>query len=228
MVIHPLTQVAIFALILSQLLAAKLPGVEGTHAYPLYLMAGTLAWNLFVEIITRCLNLFIEQANLLKKIRFPRIALPTIVVGICLINNLLLFFSILGIFAIMGHWPGLEVLWIPVLMVPLILLSTGLGLILGIINVFVRDVGQVVPVILQILFWFTPIVYPIATIPERYQEWLRFNPIYPVVHAYQEILVYGRMPHDFEILGVTLLGVLLVLLGLFLFRRASPELVDVI
>ena len=226
MIIHPLTQVAIFTLILSQLLAAKLPGVEGTHAYPLYLMAGTLGWNLFVEIISRFLNLFIEQANLLKKIHFPRMTLPVIVVGVCLINNLLLFLSILGIFAIMGHWPGPEVLWIPALMVPLVFLSAGLGLILGIINVFVRDVGQVVPVILQILFWLTPIVYPIATIPERYQKWLRFNPIYPIVNAYQEILVYGRIPHDFGVLVVALLGIFLVLVGLFLFRRASPELVD--
>lgn len=228
MVIHPLMQVAIFALILSQVLAAKLPGVEGAHAYPLYLMAGTLAWNLFVEIVTRCLNLFIEQANLLKKIKFPRIALPTIVVGICLVNNLLLFFSILGIFALMGQWPGLEVLWIPLLMLPLILLSTGLGLILGVINVFVRDVGQVVPVILQILFWFTPIVYPIATIPERYRDWLQWNPIFPVVNAYQEVLVYGHAPAYSGILSVTVLGVILILLGLFILRRASPELVDVI
>lgn len=228
MIIHPLSQVAIFTLILSNVLAAKLPGVESQHAYPLYLMAGTLAWNLFSEIIGRSLNLFIDNANLLKKIKFPRIALPAIAVGVCLTNNLLLFLSVLGVFAALGQPPGLEALWVILLVIPVVLLATGVGLILGTLNVFFRDIGQVVPVLLQILFWFTPIVYPIATIPAEYQDWLSVNPIYPIVRAYQGVLVY-KQPPDLQALALILvMGVILLVLGLFLFRRAGSELVDAI
>src|SRR5690349_15695232 len=81
MIIHPLTQVAIYALILSNVIAAKLPGLDNKYSYPIYLMAGMLAWSLFTEIVSRCLTLFIEQGNLMKKMRFPRITLPAVVVG---------------------------------------------------------------------------------------------------------------------------------------------------
>ena len=98
MIINPLAQVAIYALILSNVLAAKLPGIDNQYAYAIYLMAGLLAFTLFSEIISRCLNLFIEQGNLMKKMSFPRITLPTIVAGSCLLNNVLLFVAMLGVF----------------------------------------------------------------------------------------------------------------------------------
>lgn len=70
MIINPLAQVAIYALVLSNVLAAKLPGIDNKYAYALYLMAGMLAWSLFSEIIGRCLTLFIDQGNLMKKCDF--------------------------------------------------------------------------------------------------------------------------------------------------------------
>src|SRR5690606_3208112 len=103
MVIHPLTQVAIFALVLSNVLAARLPGTAGPYGYALYLLAGILAWNLFAEIVSRCLTLFIDNGNLIKKILFPKIALPAIAVGACLLNNLVLFAAIVVVFLLLGH-----------------------------------------------------------------------------------------------------------------------------
>ena len=226
MIIHPLAQVAIFALILSNVLAAKLPGIENKSAYALYLMAGTLAWNLFSEIISRCLTLFIDQGNVMKKVYFPRITLPTIVVGSTLLNHLLLLFSSLVVFALLGHPPTPTLLWLPLLMIMLTALSLGFGLLLGVINVFVRDVGQVTPVLLQILFWFTPIVYPLSAIPEDLRALLAWNPMYPIVRAYQSILVFDQNPDLTPLIVIGIISISLLVLGLFVFRRASPELVD--
>lgn len=167
MIIHPLAQVAIYALILSNVLAAKLPGIDNKYAYALYLMAGILAWNLFAEIVSRCLTLFIEQGNIMKKMRFPRITLPVIVVGSCLLNNVLLFAAVMLVFSLLGHYPTLQILWLIPLVMIVVALSVGIGLVLGILNVFLRDVGQVVPIVLQVLFWFTPIVYMVNVIPEH-------------------------------------------------------------
>jgi lipopolysaccharide transport system permease protein len=228
MIIHPLAQVAIFALVLSNVLAAKLPGIENKNAYALYLMAGTLAWSLYVELINRCLTLFIEQGGLMKKMHFPRITLPAIVVGSGLLNHLLLFISILAIFSLLGHNPNWLAIWILPLTVIVIALGLGVGLILGVLNVFVRDVGQVVPVILQLLFWLTPVVYPANIIPEKFKDFLIYNPLYPLVSAYQKVLVYNTPP-DLEPLGLLAAAALgMLLMGLFIFRRASPELVDVL
>src|SRR5688572_15195384 len=90
-VLQPLAQVLIFATILSNVLAARLQGVDNKYAYAVYLMSGILCWSLFVEIVQRCLTVFIDNASLLKKMQFPRIALPLVIVGSAAINNLALF-----------------------------------------------------------------------------------------------------------------------------------------
>lgn len=226
MIIHPLSQVAIYALILSNVLAAKLPGIDNKYAYALYLMAGILAWNLFSEIVSRCLNLFIEQGNIMKKMRFPRIALPVIVVGSCLLNNLLLFVAVLVVFAALGQMPNMEMFWLLPLTVVVTALAVGLGLVLGVINVFVRDVGQVVPIIMQVWFWFTPIVYSANIIPQNLQWLMNFNPMYSIVTAYHDVLVYQVSPKLEEIAITVGVTCVLLVLGLFMFRRAAPEMVD--
>lgn len=226
MIIHPLAQVAIYALILSNVLAAKLPGIDNKYAYALYMMAGILAWSLFAEIISRCLTLFIEQGNLMKKMRFPRITLPAIVVGSSLLNNLLLLAAVLVVFALLGQTPSLWMFWLAPLTLAVVALAVGIGLILGVLNVFVRDIGQVVPIVLQVWFWFTPIVYPIRIVPEELRGLLEVNPMYPIVSAYHDILVYGRVPDLQQVSIITAVALGLMLLGLFIFRRAAPEMVD--
>jgi lipopolysaccharide transport system permease protein len=229
MIINPLSQVAIYALILSNVLAAKLPGVNNQYAYAVYLMAGLLAWTLFSEIISRCLNLFIEQGDLMKKMSFPRVTLPIIVVGSALLNNFLLFVAMLGIFAMLGHQFSTVMVWLILLTLTVVVLALGIGLILGVMNVFLRDIGQLIPIIIQMWFWFTPIVYPVNIIPESYRHLLNLNPMYPITSAYQKILVYDAPPAlDADLVTVAIIALTLMLLSLFLFRRASAEMVDVL
>jgi len=226
MILNPLSQVLIFAFVLSAVLSARLPGINNQYAYAIYLMAGTLGWSLFAEIINRCLTLFIDNGNILKKLVFPKIALPLIVTGSALVNNTLLFVAILLIFGVLGHWPGAALVWLPVLMLITIALALGLGLILGVLNVFMRDIGQIVPVIMQFLYWFTPIVYMSNIIPGQYQRWLSFNPIIPIITGYQNVLLYNKTP-EWTGLGVTaLIAIALLAFSLLLFRKASPEMVD--
>jgi lipopolysaccharide transport system permease protein len=226
MILNPLAQVLMFAFVLSAVLSAKLPGIDNRYAYAIYLMAGILGWSLFAEIITRCLTLFIDNGNILKKLAFPKIALPLIVTGSALVNNALLFLAVLLIFGLLGHWPGKALMWLPVLTVLNIGLALGLGLILGVLNVFIRDIGQVVPVIMQFLFWFTPIVYMAHIIPTQYQHWLVLNPLIPIIQGYQNVLLYNRAPPLLDLGVLTLLTLLLLTFSLMLFRKASPEMVD--
>jgi len=226
MVINPLAQVAIYALILSNVVSAKLQGIENKYAYAIYIMAGLLAWTLFSEIITRCTNLFIEQGNLMKKMSFPRIALPCIVVGSCLINYILLFIAMLAIFALLGHQFSAAILWLIPLTFAVVALALGIGLILGVMNVFLRDIGQAFPIIFQVWFWFTPIVYPENIIPESYRHLLNLNPMYPVVSAYHQVLVYNHAPQFGNITMISGMALILLLLSLFMFRRASAEMMD--
>jgi lipopolysaccharide transport system permease protein len=226
MILNPLAQVVIFAFILSAVLSAKLPGIDNRHAYVIYLMAGILGWSIFLEIVSRCLTLFIDNGNLLKKLVFPRIALPLIATGSAALNNALLFVAVLLIFGFLGHFPGSALVWLPALIVVNISLALGLGLTLGVLNVFMRDIGQIVPVILQFVFWFTPIVYMVDIIPSQYRNWLLFNPLFPIISGYQNALLYDRPPDWADLAVVGLLAINLLVFALVLFRRASPEMVD--
>ncbi|WP_174452713.1 ABC transporter permease [Azospirillum baldaniorum] len=228
MILNPLVQVAIFAFILSAVLASKIPGIDSQYAYPIYLMSGILAWSLFTEVVTRCLTLFIDNGNLLKKLVFPKITLPLIVAGSALFNNFLLFLAIIMIFGVLGNLPGTALLWMPLLVVVNIALALGIGLICGVLNVFLRDIGQVVPVILQLLFWFTPIVYMENIIPPEYRAWLPSNPLFHIITGYHDVLLYNRSP-DWQQLGIIgVLALILLALSLFMFRKASAEMVDVL
>jgi lipopolysaccharide transport system permease protein len=196
------------------------------YAYAIYLMAGILGWSLFAEVVTRCLTLFIDNGNLLKKLVFPRIALPLIATGSALVNNTLLFFAILVIFGLLGHLPGSAMIWLPASMMVNIALALGLGLALGVLNVFIRDVGQIVPVIMQFLFWLTPIVYMADIIPSHYREWLVLNPLIPVITGYQNALLFNRPPDWAALAVVASIAASMLAFALLLFRKASPEMVD--
>lgn len=226
MIIHPLMQVLIFATILSEVLAAKLPGIDNKYAYALYLMAGTLCWSMFSETIGRSVSLFVDSGNLMKKMAFPRICLPLIAGGTMLVNNLLLLVAIFIVFAVLGHFPDAQAFWLPALMLLTLTFAMSIGLLLGVLNVFMRDIGQVVPVVLQALFWLTPIVYHIRILPEAAQRVFKLNPLFPLVSSYQNVLVFNKPPVWADLIWMIIATFVLGLAALVVFRRASPELVD--
>lgn len=229
MIIHPLVQAAIFALVLGQLLSGRLPDMaENKLAYAIYLLAGTLAWNLFTEVITRCLTVFIDNGNLLKKLAFPKICLPLIVTGSAIVNNTLLFGAILIVFAVMGYIPGIRVLWIPVLTVITLGLALGIGLILGTLNVFIRDIGQIVPIALQLGFWFTPIVYTPDIVPASVRGLIKLNPMYWIVEAYHNAILYGTSLNWIPLSCIFIISLILLGIAMDLFSRSRHEIVDVL
>lgn len=225
-ILHPLAQATIFALVLAEVLGAKLGGTNNKAAYPIYLMAGMAAWGLFSEIVNRCLSVFLEYAGVLKKIAFPRICLPVIVWGGALLNHVLLLAALVVVFLFFGHYPGLSWLVLPVGIVLISMFAFGLGVLLGIFNVFSRDVGQVTSVVLQIWFWLTPIVYTQEMVPQHLRWLLDINPMVPLVRIYQDALLLDTWP-DLTPLGVpTVAALTLFSISFLIFRRASAELVD--
>ena len=227
-IFHPLAQVAVFFLILSHALGSRLPGIDSDFGYAIYLCAGMLGWQLFAETLSRCTTLFIDQGNLIKKVAFPRITLLFIVAGETLLNNLFLLASVLGVFVMAGHWPGFSLLWLAPLVALNLLLSMSLGMTLGLLNVFMRDIGQVVQISLTFLFWLTPVVYLPSVLPENLRGWLSLNPLFDLVSAYHEVLVFQRMP-DLLFLGVLLLlGLLLTVVFFRLYARAQADMVDLL
>jgi lipopolysaccharide transport system permease protein len=107
-----------------------------------------------------------------------------------------------------------------------VLFSIGLGIILGVLNVFFRDVGQFFTILLQFWFWFTPVVYPVAALPEGVRGYLQFNPMAPLIIAYQDVIVKHAWPQWGSLLPLAVIAVLLCVFGMRLFRKRAGEMVD--
>jgi lipopolysaccharide transport system permease protein len=225
-ILNPLAMILVYTVIFSQVMRNRLAGVDTPYAYSIYLCAGVLTWNLFAEIATKGQAVFIDNAGLIKKLSFPRLCLPIIVV----LNALLNFGIIFGLFTVFllasGNFPG----WPFLALVPLLLLQVtlaiGLGMVLGVLNVFFRDVGQFFNICLQFWFWFTPVVYPVTALPEDVRPLLAWNPMAPLIMAYQDILVRQALPRWETLLPAAVLAVLLCALGMHLFKKRAGEMVD--
>lgn len=225
-VLNPLAMIVVYTVIFSQVMKARLPGVDSTFAYSIYLCAGIITWGLFAEISGRAQNIFLEHANLLKKLSFPRLCLPTVVVLTAALNFAIVFGLFTGFLLVTGNFPGLAYLALIPLLIIQVAFAIGLGVTLGVLNVFFRDVGQLFGVALQFWFWLTPIVYPAAILPDAMRPLMDFNPMAGLVAGYQGILVNGEWPQWQSLWFVTLLAAALCGLGLGLFRKRAGEMVD--
>ena len=225
-ILNPLALIAVYTLIFSQVMRARLPGIEGTFGYSIYLCAGLLSWGYFAEVTTRGQNMFIENANLLKKMSFPRLCLPVIALATATVNFAIIFglFCLFLLFS--GTFPGWPILAVLPVIAIAVTLALGLGMALGVLNVFFRDVGQAFGILLQFWFWLTPIVYPASILPPSVQPWLALNPLASIMAALQGILAAGRWPDWSTLWPAALLGLALCALGLQLYRRHVGDMVD--
>jgi len=225
-ILHPLSMALIYALVLSEVLGAKLGGIDNKAGYALYLLSGITAWGIFSETSNRGMMMFIEQGEAIKKVAFPKICIPVIMMGNALINQLILFTAVTVIFIAYQQPPTLHWLAIPLGLGLLTAFGFSIGLLCGVLNVFTRDVGQVMTVILNLWFWLTPIVYSVGMLPDSMTAMINYNPATPLVAIYQDAMVYNKWPDWYSLLSPILIIIGLLILGFTIFRKATSELVD--
>jgi len=225
-VLQPLATILIYTVVFGRIMHARLPGLDDTLAYSLYLCAGLFPWLYFSEVLQRCQTVFLDNAALLKKMSFPRISLPVILLLSSTINFGITFALFLGLLLVTGRFPG----WAIVAFVPLLVLqqafALGLGVCLGTLNVFYRDVAQFVSVMLQFWFWLTPIIYAVAVVPESVQRFMAFNPLYGPTRAYQQLVLQGAWPTWSDATLLTATAAVTLAAGFFAFWKLSGEMID--
>lgn len=228
MLFHPLTQAAIYAFVLSSVMAMRLPGIEGRFSYAIYLLAGMLGWSLFAEIVNRCATVFIDHAEIIKKIDFPYLSLPAIAIGVAFSGYVMLLVATLTIYILLGHFTGWVLVWMLPLSILTMLIAGALGFLVGILNVFLRDVGQIVAIFMQLLFWFTPVIYHVDILPLILQDLVIISPVYHVVEMYQSVLVYGKIPSFNSAAYVFCSALFFTGLAAFIYKKAMHDIADVV
>lgn len=225
-ILNPIAMIFVYTVIFSKIMRSRLMGSEDTWAYGIFLCAGLLAWNFFAELLSRCQTIFIEHANMIKKVNFPRTTLPVILFFSCSMNFIIIFGIFIIFLWIMGRFPGWSIIgFIPLLIIQQAI-ALGLGIFLGTMNVFFRDIGQFVGIVLQFWFWFTPIIYPVSILPEKIKGLLSFNPMTQFITSYQQIILNNQWP-DFYLLKFHIIGAFICLTaGVSVFKKLSGDITD--
>ncbi len=227
-VLIPLAQILIYTLIFSKIMAVRLPGAGSTTAFAIYLCSGLLPWLGFSECVSRGTQSFLENATYLKKLPIPeQIFVAQNAVGATL--SLCISMSLLFVLTIVLKG---EITW-AWLVVPMVILlfqsfGFGLGLMLGSLNVFFRDIGQGLGVVLQMWMFLTPIVYVKDILPALFQKLLVFNPAFPFIDSLQGIIVRGLSPDLWHWGLMAFWALMAPLAGYMILRKLKPEIRDVI
>lgn len=203
--LNPLLYMMILAFVFSHVMRFK------TENYTLFILTGILGWNLFFQGVVLGTSSIVNNSSLLKKVRVPGTIFTAASVGSCLVNFLLALipFSLISLW-VTGSVP-LTALLTPVLLVPYAVFVFGIGLSLASLNVLFRDVSHMLEPILNMVFYATPIIYPIDVIPERYRWLLDLNPVAYYIKAIRS-LMYERTIPDPKLLAI-LFGLAAVSLG---------------
>jgi lipopolysaccharide transport system permease protein len=226
-ILHPLVQIAIYTLIFSQVMGARLGGSASPFAFSIYLCAGLLPWVVFAEVINRCTSVFWDNANVVKKIAFPKILLHTYIFVAGAVNLAILVSLFLIFLAYFQELPTLQAIlvWGGMLALQLVF-ALGIGLLTSVLNVFFRDMAQIVGVLLQFWFWLTPIVYVPDILPAAFRGLLAYNLAARFTQIHQGLILHGRLPRLEEWVFLGLSAGVTLSLGLVCFwtlRRRIPD-----
>ncbi len=227
-IVHPLTQLLIFWFVFSVVLKTRL-GAEYTGMnYAVWLMSGMLPWIFFSEVVNRSPGAVVEQTSLITKTVFPSEILPFTHMTAALVNHGIIFTILLVFSLLLGYGVSMNILWLPVYLLGIMLFALGLAWILSALNVFLRDIGQILGVVLNLWFFFTPIFYPANMIPAGVRPWAAANPMLHAVEGYRMGML-GRTQPDLN--GMFILygyGLVALMFGGLLFKRLKPAFADVL
>jgi lipopolysaccharide transport system permease protein len=223
-VLQPLLTMLIFTVIFGVLL--KTPSAD--IPYPLFALSALLPWQLFATALQRSSVSLVGNANLITKIYFPRLAIPLSSVIASLVDFGVSFVVLLGVMIYYHYWPGWNILWLPLIVLLALFSALSVGLWLSALNVQYRDIQHMVPFIVQVWMYASPIVYPIDTIPVGVWRWLySLNPMVGVIQGFRWSLLGGDAPDLVTLISGVMVLILLVS-GLFYFRRMEKTFADIV
>lgn len=226
----PLAMLTVYTFVFSVVFKARFEGTTtGSHAeFALGLFAGLIAFNVLSEVLTSSPRLILNNANYVKKVIFPLEILPVSKLGAMIIDSLFnLIILLLGAVIILRYVPW-TIIFLPLMYLPLIFLSLGLSWFMASLGVFIRDINNLLSVIVRMLFFLTPIFYPISAIPERYRPVLYLNPLTFIVNHFRRVILWGQMPDWSEYIVITGGTFVICMLGYIWFMKSKKTFADVV
>lgn len=224
--ILPLVNITIYTIIFSNIMNARLENSQSSFSYSIYLISALLPWIAFSTTVLRSTTVFIDKKNIISKIN---VTLPTMPLYINLSETVTLTISIvfyLLFLMIIGHDLSVYILLIPFLFMLQQLFAYALGLTLAVLTVFIRDLKEIVNIVLQVWFWFTPIVYVKEILPRWVQEIIVYNPVFILSDSFQNIFLRGALPNIHLLINLSVVTFLLLFIAYLIFMRLESDVKD--
>jgi ABC-type polysaccharide/polyol phosphate export permease len=224
----PLYQVLLYTFIFSVIMKVRFEEGSGTSSFVLYLLAGMIPWIFFSEATIRGISTFIENATIIKNVKFP--------IEICalsvVISHAFTFFVYMVFYMFMLIFMGvMKIQLLPLIILPFLIQSlmiAGFSFGLGSVAVFFRDITQASGMVLNLVFFLTPIVYPPSSVPERLRWIYNLNPGCFIVDIYRSLLVKGRIPDPASFAYPFIFALIIFLAGYYIFIKTKAAFKDIL
>ena len=215
--VNPLLQIAVYALVFQVILKSNIEN------YAVYLCCGLVPWQYFSSVVLRGAETIIDNDNIIKKVYFPREILPISVVASEGVNFLISTTIILGFVIFGGIGLSWNILWYFLILAIQIIVSIGIAFIVSSLTVYFRDLLHLLGILMQLLFYATPIVYSMDSVPASMKWLLMLNPMSYLIEGYRNIFYNKTMPNFEGLLIALVMGVILCVCGYFIFRKLEKR-----
>ena len=222
-IIQPVMQMIIFSIFFGRLAGIPSAGLP----YPIFVYSGLLPWMLFASAVSHSANSVVGSANLITKVYFPRLIIPVASVGSALVDFAVASSVLLALMLYYGIYPGPSLVLAPLLIVGTVMTALGIGLLIAALNVAYRDFRYVVPFMVQLWLFLTPVIYPVSIVPSKWQWLLYLNPMTGFIEGYRAVLL--NQPIDQISLALSCgMAAAALIVGAIYFRSVERSFADVV
>ncbi len=201
---------------------------ETKTQFAMLLFAGMIIHGLFAEVLNRAPSLVLSNVTFVKKIVFPLEILPVVSMGAALFHGLVSLGVLLTAFIIFNGYFYWTAIFVPLVLLPFVLLTLGLAWILASLSVFLRDVGQTIGLAMTGMLFFSPVFYPITALPEELRPWLMANPLTFIIEQARSILIFGQLPDWTGLVIYSLISLLSAWIGYAWFQKTRKGFANVL
>lgn len=227
----PLLMLAVYTFVFGVVFKSRwgIPGLEDNRAaFPLIMFCGMAVFNIFSESVNASTTVVLSNPSYVKKVVFPLELLPLCTVLSSLVFGLAWFALLFLGVAVLLQQLSWTMLLLPLMLLPLVLLSAGVSFLVASLGVYLRDVQQLVTIVTQVLFFMTPIFYPVSVVPEKLRWILHINPLSTVVEQTRQLFLYGKTPDPVACLAILAVSLVVFQLGLAWFVKTKKGFADVL
>ena len=226
---NPLIMLIIYTVVFNTIFQSRwTPDSNSKTEFALVLFVGMIIHGIIAEVLTRTPSLILANVNYVKKVVFPLEILPWVMMGSNLFHVLVSLLVWALIYFVANQSIYWTVIFLPIVLAPLILISMGLSWLLASLGVYIRDTGQVTGVIASIMMFLSPVFYPVTRLPESYQPFLYLNPTTFIIEEARKVLVWGKLPDFTGLLVYYLISLICLWLGYAWFQKTRKGFADVL